>query len=541
MQQVTLSRFAMVSLVACTVGSAQDPVDLVALHAIKSEAFEHSQVMDTASWLTDVYGPRLTASPEFQQAANWAVGRLKSWGLSNVHTESWGPFGRGWSLKHYSVELLEPRYALLDAMPLAWSTPTNKPVEGELVMAPYTPPPGFNQAKANEAFDTYKKEWTGKLRGKILLYSVAGSNANSGAPSLKRYTDTDLAELAKAPDPAARTGRKGAEAPPTDPAALAQLITRREEAAARRAQFFIDEGVVGILQVDARSHEGMAFAEAAGPYKMKGPLSIPQFRLTAEHYNRLVRLLEKKQATKVRIDLEAVVGDQDLSGQNIVAELPGMGPHKDEIVMIGAHFDSWHGGTGATDNAAGSAAMMEVLRILKTLNLKTDRTVRMVLWSGEEEGLLGSKAYVKEHFGTATSPSAQQAKVTGYFNLDNGSGKIRGVYLQGNDAMRPMFEKWLAPFQDLGVTTISIRNTGGTDHLSLDAVGIPGFQFIQEPLDYFTVTHHSSMDTYDHLIAADLMQASAVIASVVYDAANTTQMLPRKPLPLAPATATSGQ
>ncbi len=378
MQKVAVSRFVLVFSLACSIVTAQDPVDLVTVHNIKTEAFEHSTVMDTASWLTDVYGPRLTASPEFQQAADWAADRMKTWGLSNVHLESWGPFGRAWSLKHYSVELIEPRYSLLDAMPLAWSTPTKKPVEGELVLAPYTAPQGFNQAKADEAFEAYKKEWTGKLKGKVVLYSNAAVNANNNAASLKRYTDADLTDLAKSPDPAARTGRNGADAPPTDPAAIEQLSAKREEAAAKRAQFFIDQGAVAILQVDARSHEGMAFAEAAGPYKMKGPLSIPQFRLTAEHYNRLVRLMEKKQTAKVRIDLQASVGDKDLSGQNIVAELPGTGPHKDEFVLIGAHFDSWHGGTGATDNAAGSAVMMEVMRILKVLNVKNDRTIRMV-------------------------------------------------------------------------------------------------------------------------------------------------------------------
>src|ERR1019366_1362071 len=222
------------------------------------------------------------------------------------------------------------------------------------------------------------------------------------------------------------------------------------------------------------------------------------------HYNRIARLLERKERVTLRIDLEAAVGDRDLNANNIVAEIPG-GSKKDEFVAIGAHFDSWHGGTGATDNAAGSAVMMEVMRILSTLHVKLDRTVRIVLWSGEEEGLLGSKAYVKEHFGDPETmiTTAQHAKLAAYFNMDNGSGKIRGVYLQGNDAARPFFERMFTPLRDLGVTTISIRNTGGTDHLSFDEVGLPGFQFIQDPLDYSTITHHSSVDTYDHLIAAD--------------------------------------
>ena len=271
----------------------------------------------------------------------------------------------------------------------------------------------------------------------------------------------------------------------------------------------------------------------SGDKEASKPLAPPYFVVTSEQYNRIVRLLDNKTKVEMRVTLQAQASDADAGAYNIVGEIPGSGPHKDEFVMVGAHFDSWHSGTGATDNGAGSAVMIEVVRILKALNLNLDRSVRIALWSGEEQGLLGSKAYVKEHFGDPKTMklTAAHAKLSGYFNLDNGSGKIRGVYLQGNDAMRPIFAEWLAPFRDQGVSAITIRNTGGTDHLSFDAVGLPGFQFIQDPLDYMSVTHHSDMDTYDHAVAADLMQASAVIASVVYDAANRSEMLPRKPLP----------
>jgi carboxypeptidase Q len=265
--------------------------------------------------------------------------------------------------------------------------------------------------------------------------------------------------------------------------------------------------VLAMLVEDDRSHEGMVFAEAGGTRKAADHLVVPKFKITEEHYNRIVRLLDHKDAVRVQVDLEAQVGDRDVNSYNIVAEIPG-GAKKDEVVMIGAHFDSWHGGTGATDNAAGSAVMMEVMRILTAIHAKLDRTVRIALWSGEEQGLLGSKAYVKEHFGDAKMGFTQeQARLAGYFNLDNGSGKIRGVYLQDNDAARPFFERAFTPFRDMGVTTLSLRNTGGTDHLSFNDVGLPGFQFIQDPLDYSTITHHSTMDTYDHLIPADLMQA----------------------------------
>jgi Zn-dependent M28 family amino/carboxypeptidase len=293
--------------------------------------------------------------------------------------------------------------------------------------------------------------------------------------------------------------------------------------------------VVAIINSDQRAHDSLLFAEAAGSYDAKNSLAPPTFVVTQEQYNRMVRLADKKVPVKVRVDLQAEYSKENEDAYNITAEIPG-GAKKDEVIMLGGHFDSWHTGTGATDNGAGSAVMIEAMRILKTLNLKMDRTVRLALWSGEEEGLLGSKAYVKEHFGDPATMrlTDAHAKLSGYFNLDNGTGKIRGVYLQGNDAMRPLFEQWLAPFRDQGVSTITIRNTGGTDHLSFDAVGLPGFEFIQDPLDYGTLTHHSDMDTYDHAQGADLMQAAAVVASVVYDAANRAEMLPRKELPKAP-------
>ena len=252
--------------------------------------------------------------------------------------------------------------------------------------------------------------------------------------------------------------------------------------------------------------------------------------ITSEQYARLVRLAEHKDPVTVRVSLETDISPANVDAHNIVAELPG-GARKDEIVMVGAHFDSWHTGTGTTDNGVGSAVMIEVMRILSTLGLPLQRTVRLGLWSGEEQGLLGSRAYVAAHFGDpkTQTETPEHAKLSGYFNLDNGSGKIRGVYLQGHESMRPLFEKWFAPFRDLGVTTLSIRNTGGTDHLSFNAVGLPGFQFIQDPLDYGTLTHHTSADTLDHAVPADLMQAAAVIASVVYDAANLPERLPRRP------------
>jgi carboxypeptidase Q len=524
---------------------AADQVDLAVVNKIKSEAFGHSKVMEHLEYLTDLYGPRLTASPEFKEAADWALKRLQEYGLENGRLERWGPFGRSWTLQKYALEMIQPRYSLLAAAPLAWSNNTNGPVSGEPIFAPLASSAAVGRAERN--LDEYIQKYKGKLRGKLVLISQPMHNIAEweGRPEFRRYTDAELHDLEIAPAPVEKIKIDPANLdPPEDlearlrffasipPSVQDELRRRRQELSAKRTQFFVDEGVLAIVQDDRRARDGMDFAEAAGSYDPKKPLAPPTFVVTSEQYNRLLRLLDNKTKIEMEVNLKASISDNALDAYNIVAEIPG-GSKRDEIVMIGAHFDSWHTGTGATDNGAGSAVMMEVVRILKALDLKMDRTVRIALWSGEEQGLLGSEAYVKEHFGDPKTMklTAEQAKLSGYFNLDNGSGKIRGVYLQGNDAMRPVFEQWLEPFRDQGVTAITIRNTSGTDHLSFDAVGLPGFQFVQDPLDYSTVTHHSSVDTYDHAVGADLMQASAVIASVVYNAATRPEMLPRKPLP----------
>ena len=310
------------------------------------------------------------------------------------------------------------------------------------------------------------------------------------------------------------------------------MFERIQQERNKLSEFLTAEGVLALLREDARAHDALNFAESAGLQKANVPMAPPTFVVAEEQYTRMTRLLDKKIPVTVTADLRAKFSDKDEMGENLIAELPGSS-RPDEIVMIGAHFDSWHTGTGATDNAAGSAVMMEVMRILKTLNLPLMRTVRIGLWSGEEQGLYGSKAYVKAHFADPKTMQLQpeHAKFDAYLNLDNGSGKIRGVFLQEHDAARPLFDKWLAPFRDMGVATLSLKNTGGTDHLSFNAVGLPGFQFIQDPLDYSSVTHHSNMDTYSHAVPEDMMQAAAVIATLVYDIANRDEMFPRKPLP----------
>ena len=271
---------------------------------------------------------------------------------------------------------------------------------------------------------------------------------------------------------------------------------------------------------------------SGGSWEPDAPIPPPKVALPPEPYTRLSRLVEKEIVVKVELNVEARFHDDDLDGLNVIAEIPG-GKKKDEIVMLGAHLDSWHAGTGATDNAGGCAIVLEAMRILKAADLKMDRTVRLALWGGEEQGLFGSRGYVKEHFADPVTMKLKRehARLSGYFNVDNGTGKIRGIYLQGNDMVRPIFKAWLAPFSDLGATTITIKNTGGTDHLSFDSVGLPGFQFIQDPLDYDTRIHHTNLDVYDHAQPSDMMQASAILASFVYNAATRPEMLPREILP----------
>jgi carboxypeptidase Q len=546
-----MTRYLFVSLLVLVSLGAQergDRPDLGTVGRIKTEAFDNSQVMDTLGYLTDVYGPRLTASKEFLEAANWAVKRLESYGIANTRLEKWGPFGRSWSLKQASLEMLEPRYATLDAQPLAWSDNTSGPVTGETVFTPFGNGRQQQDPKKMQAdLDQYMAAWKGKLKGKIVMLTPKREVAPDAQPFFTRYTDRELSDLGVAPTPIAKLSEVKELKFPDDPAderrfvqslpgwVRDQLAEERRKITANRVKFWRGQGVLAVLNTNEQSHDGLVVAQAAGPYDVNDPLAPPSFQVTHEQYNRMLRLMEMKISVKLRLNLLADCSSGNVDSYNVTGEIPG-GAKKDELVMLGAHLDSWHSGTGATDNAAGSAVMIEVMRILKAANLKLDRTVRIALWSGEEQGLLGSKAYVKEHFGDPATMKLtdDHAKLSGYFNIDNGSGKVRGVYLQDNDAMRPIFEQWLAPFRDQGVSAISIRNTGGTDHLSFDAVGLPGFQFIQDPLDYETVTHHTNIDTVDHVQAADLMQVAAVVATVVYNAANRPEMLPRKALPKAP-------
>jgi hypothetical protein len=528
--------------------TAGEPVDLEVVHRIRAEAFQRSQVMESLGHLTDVIGPRLPGSPAYMKAAEWSVERVKEWGISTAGLESWGPFGHGWSYRRLAVHMLEPTEVPLIGVPGAWCAGTDGPVSAEVVLAPL-----FDSEPADDRNDLeklalrirdYAAQHAGKLRGKIVLINPEREFEPANTAPMRRHQDEDLKSLFEAPEP---PHQGVSEWPmlslPTDrderfrvrsytPRPIQNdYYANRRRVRGRLNAFLRDEGVVAVLSVDRRGDGGHIFVEGAGTWLPGAPIPPASIRLMPEHYNRLVRLVERDRRVVVEIDLDATLHDAE-DGLNVIAEIPG-GAKKDEIVMMGAHLDSWHAGTGAGDNAAGSAVMLETLRILKTLDLDMDRTVRLALWGSEEVGHFGSDGYVAHHFGNPVTMQLQpeHQRLAGYFNYDNGSGKIRGVYLQGNDMVRPIFEAWLEPFRDLGAGTLSIRNTGGTDHQEFDAVGLPGFQFIQDPLDYMSRTHHSDMDTYGHIEPGDLMQAAAIVATFVYHTATRDDMLPRKPLP----------
>ncbi len=506
-----------------------EPVDDAAVTKIRDEAFNRSQAMSMLSWLTDVHGPRLTGSPVTRRAAEWTLGQLRGWGLANARLESWGPFGRGWTNDKFLAQVTAPVPFTIIGYPQAWTPGTNGLVSTSVVYL-----------KATREADL--AQYRGTLRGKVVILQPMRAVPARFEPQAKRLSDDELAKLEAAPMPAP-AGQFGAQRPsPAAPAAPAtaadsarvrQMDAMRATQAfnAQRAQFLQQEGVAAILE-SGRGDDGTVFTPNGASRDPKTPATIPVITTAIEHYGRIFRAVEKGVPVTMDLDVKNTFYDNDLNSFNIVAEIPGSDPQlKDEVVMLGGHFDSWHAATGATDNAAGSVAMLEAVRILQATGLKPKRTVRIALWTGEEQGLLGSRAYTREHFGTRDSLKAAASKVSVYFNLDNGTGAIRGVWMQGNDKVAPIFRSWMRPFADKGVKTLTLSNTGGTDHLSFDALGIPGFQFIQDDVEYGSRTHHSNMDTYERIQEDDMKLNAAVIASFVYQAANRPALFPRKPSP----------
>ncbi|MBS4029776.1 MAG: M20/M25/M40 family metallo-hydrolase [Ignavibacteriales bacterium] len=503
----------------------KESVDTSAIAKIKDEGMNRSQAMDILGNLTDVYGPRLTGSPQFKKAAEWARTKLTDWGIENSHLESWGPFGRGWTLKRFSAHITEPKIFPIIAYPKAWSPSTKGTISAELI---------FLDAKVDSTFESYRK----KVKGKIVLLSDSRTVKPHWEAEASRVADSSLLKMANADMPQARQ-RQFQDSPEQKARAMTNykkwMMLQEEGALAVFETNRGDGGTIFVQGATVPNHPDTPSTRSIRSFSSKAPKILPQIVVGAEHYNSLIRLLRKGEKVKVEMNLEVEFTKED-SGYNIIAEIPGT-DLKDEIVMLGAHFDSWHGGTGATDNATGSTACMEALRILKTTGLQPRRTIRIGLWGGEEQGLLGSREYVKKHFGVKDDSTQvitykpEGEKFSVYFNNDNGTGKIRGVYMQGNDASRPVFRSWLKPFYDMGATTLTLSNTGSTDHASFDAIGLPGFQFIQDEIEYFTRTWHSTMDVYDRVQEEDLKQAAIIMASFAYNAAMRDAQFPRKPLP----------
>lgn len=504
---------------------AQEKVDLSMMQKIREEGLKRSQVMDIAFNLTDKSGNRLTNSAGYMRAANYAKEALTSWGVSNAQLDPWGEFGKGWELEKSYVAMTAPYYKPIMAWPKTWTAGTRGLKNGEILVI---------QLKDSASLEAYR----GQLKNKIIIPDQLIDYKHSFKADAIRFTDEELAKMAAAA-PTAAGGRGGA---PQGGDTAQMRIFREQMAARQNSQRALNllkamaksEGAIAMITSGTRNHDGTIFAQGGGAYKGTDPENFLDMALGIEDYNTILRLAKSGTPVKMDVDVKTKFQTKDLQGYNVIAEIPGTDPQlKDEIVMIGAHLDSWQAGTGATDNASGSAVMMEAMRILKALGVQPRRTIRIGLWSGEEQGLLGSRGYVKKTFADPANmqPLAQHEKFSAYYNIDNGTGKIRGIYLQGNADCKDIFSAWLEPFKDLGATTVTISNTSGTDHQAFDAVGLPGFQFIQDPIEYDTRTHHSNMDVYDHLIADDLKQIATIVAAFAYNTAQRDAKLPRKPMP----------
>ena len=532
MKRVLLSAALVAAGMAGTQGASarnmpdQERIDLDMTSRIRQEAFQRSQVISTLNHLTDVIGPRLTNSPSMAEANRWTRSKFTEWGLSNVHDEAVDDIGRGWSFNDAGVEMLSPRVMPLHALPKAWTTGTAGPVEGEAIAAKL-------QNKAD------LEKWKGKLKGKVVFTDDLRAYKPNEKSDFDRHDHESLEELLSYPLPSART---------RDAAMLAQFRERMEFGPLLN-QFLIDEGVVATMSISSWN-DGIVRVMGGGSRKAGETVGVPALVMMAEHYNTVMRALDRKETVKLRVNVDArFLNEDNQPGYNTIAEIPGTGPSRNEVVMLGAHMDSWHTGSGANDNGAGVAVMMEAVRILKAVGARPNRTIRVALCTGEEQGLIGSQAYVARHFASYPEPTdpAQKVlpaafrtnkgklartgdyeKISAYFNLDNGSGKIRGIYAQENLAVAPIFQEWLKPWNDVGATIVTQRNTGSTDHVSFDRVGIPGFQFVQDQLDYFSHVHHTHLDVQDHAVADDLKQASAIVASFVYNTAQRPAKLPRK-------------
>jgi hypothetical protein len=506
------------------VPAAAGPAEDRAVAQVIDEGMNRSEAMLTASELMDRIGPRLTNSDGYQKAEDWALAKFAAYGLKNVHAEPF-EFGLGWNLRSHSARMVSPRPVEMTAIPVAWSPGTNGPIRAEVVIAPMSE-------------DAHFDEWRGKLAGKIVLVSLPGTPTERTDPTFKRLTDSEIADLDKFDQPS------------FDPDS-AELQLKRSTFQNRLAAFLQQEGALAMVKRSYR--DGMLVHGEGYAFQPGQTLAVPAFELAAEDYRRLVRLAKTGPAPVIELAADASYDTSDLMAHNIIAEIPGTDP-KAGYVMAGAHFDSWIAGDGATDNGAGSVAVIEAARILSSMGVRPRRTIRFALWAGEEQGLLGSKAYIEKHLATRPvdpslkgmesyiawrnafpiRPLPEHAQLKAYFNMDNGSGKFRGIYAEGNIAAAPLLREWLSPFAAMGAGKVVTKKTGGTDHVYMQAIGLPGYQFIQDPLDYSTQVHHSNLDTVDHMRADDMRQASVILAGMLLQAANSDKELPRMPLPTQP-------
>jgi hypothetical protein len=516
---------------------AKENLDLSMYQQIRIEGLTHSHVMEYASALMDGIGPRLTGSPNVKRANEWTRDQLAAMGCSNAHLEDWGEFGMGWQQLNTWTRMAAPDTAVFITQAAPWSPSSNGAISGQAI---------WMEVKKEEDLDKYK----GKLAGKVVLLGDMREVKPVDRPLFEREDEKELAKIVEHPLI-------------PEPEYLTPELMKSIELRQKISKFLADEHALAVVlpSRDGRNNGGSGgtiFVDSSRglgwfSYQREHIQPLPVVIAAIENYGRVYRLLKANVPVTIELSVDTKFTGDHEHGFDTIAEIPGTDPKlKDEVVMVGGHLDSWAAATGATDNGAGTVVAMEVMRILNTLQVKPRRTIRIGLWTGEEQGLFGSIGYVKQHFGfvpLSTAPDQiklpewmrkpagplelkpDQQKISGYFNVDNGTGKILGVYLQENVAEAPIFAQWIEPLKDLGVTAISVRNTEGTDHESFDNVGIPGFQFIQDKLDYASRTHHTNMDTYERLQPGDLAQAATVEAIFVYNAAMRDQMLPRKPLP----------
>ncbi|MGD9329117.1 MAG: M20/M25/M40 family metallo-hydrolase [Cyclobacteriaceae bacterium] len=495
-----------------TLSESQEVIDLEIIHKIRQEGLKNSNVKDLAFYLTDAFGPRLTNSPGHRKAGEWAVRQLKTWGLDNAMMEEWGEFGKGWEVDKCYVAMKEPYYFPFIAIPKAWTGSTNGLVSDEVILIDVT---------SEEDLEPYK----GKLKGKIVLIRSLADTSPSFEAEAFRYTEKELDEEAKQ-----RIGQSSRYSPER----IAQYRARRA-LNNKITELLNEEGIALLIRGSRGKHGTFKTSGGGDAYKPEAKIPFAQLEMAPEHADLMARLIEKDIKVIVESEVKTTFYEDNLSSFNVVGDITGADKNlRSELVMLGGHLDSWHAGTGAVDNAAGCIVMMEAVRILKAIGYNPKRTIRIALWSGEEQGLYGSRNYVKNHFANKEEGilHPDYDNLSAYYNIDNGTGRIRGIYLQENDMLRPVFEQWFEPFSDMiDHPTVTIRNTSGTDHRAFDDVGLPGFQFIQDPIDYDLRTWHTNMDTYERLLIPDLQQMAVIVASFVYLTAERDEKLPRKQNP----------